>query len=153
MAESMPVTSTQLRVPMNDLTIEGVKVENALLHRRLILLTSMEVRLRAALELATGVPWDSENITDLSGDQLEEMVANNMAQGLHISLEEARKRIKEHKQTANPNQVEISSDMAMGELQGGSIPQDVRSEKSKKAQVTIKGKPAVSPSATAQPRA
>lgn len=149
MAESMPVTSTQLRVPMNDLTIEGVKVENALLHRRLILLTSMEVRLRAALELATGVPWDSENITDLSGDQLEEMVANNMAQGLHISLEEARKRIKEHKQLANPNQVEIPT----SELKSNSIPQDLRSEKSKRTQVTIKGKPAVSPSATAHPRA
>ena len=149
MPESIPVSSTQLKVPMNDLTIEGVKLENALLHRRLILLTHMEIRLRVALELATGVPWDSENTTDLSGDRLEELVANNMAHGLRITVEEAKKRIQEHKILANPNQVESPT----SELKSNSIPQDIGSEKSKRTQVTIGGKPAVSPSVTAQPRA
>ena len=101
-------SSTQLRVPMNDRTEEGLKVENGLLHRRLILLTTMEVRLRAALELATGVPWDSENITDLSGDELEEVVARSLARGHRIPMPEARKRVRLHKQMANPSQSEIS---------------------------------------------
>ena len=132
-----PISSTQLKVPVNDLTIEGVKVENALLHRRLLMLHTLELKLRAALELATGVPWDSENLTDLSGDQLEELVARNMAHGLNLPMSEALKRIEEHKRLANPSQIETST------------PQDIKSEVSSKSKVTIDGKPAVSPSATA----
>lgn len=109
-------SSTALRVPMNDRTEEGLKVENALLHRRLILLTSMEVRLRAALELATGVPWDSDNITDLSGDELEEVVARNVARGLRIPMPEARKRVRLHKQMANPSQIEVPDSHSESEI-------------------------------------
>ena len=115
-----PISSTQLKVPVNDLTIEGVKVENALLHRRLLMLHTLELKLRAALELATGVPWDSENLTDLSGDQLEELVARNMAHGLNLPMSEALKRIEEHKRLANPSQIETST------------PQDIKSEVSSK---------------------
>jgi hypothetical protein len=100
-----PVASTQLKTPILDHNAEGLKVENALLHRRLLYLMQQDIKLRAALELATGEPWDSQNLTDLSGDQLEEVVANNMAHGLQISMEEARKRVRDHKAMANPAQI------------------------------------------------
>lgn len=99
-----PRPSTQLRVPMNDLTEAGLKVENGLLFRRLVLLTTLEVRLRAALELATGVPWDSYDSTDLSDDKLDQVVAENIARGLSIPMEEARRRVRDNKITANPAQ-------------------------------------------------
>ena len=99
-----PVASTQLKTPILDHNAEGLKVENALLYRRLLYLMQQDIKLRAALELATGESWDSENLTDLTGDQLEEIVANNMAHGLQIPIEEARKRVKDHKIMANPAQ-------------------------------------------------
>lgn len=95
----------QLRNPLMDTGEAGEKVYTALLERRLILLTTMEVRLRAALELATGVPWDSENLADLSSDGLENVVAENMARGLGISKMEALKRVRQNKITASPTDI------------------------------------------------
>jgi hypothetical protein len=91
---------------MNDQTEEGLKVENGLLFRRCVLLHTLEIRLRAALELATGVPWDSYDSTDLSQDKLDELVAQNISRGLRIPMAEARKRVRENKASANPTQVE-----------------------------------------------
>lgn len=101
-----PLSSTQLKLPVTDDSIEGLKIENALLMRRNLYLLHADLKLRACLELATGVPWDSENLTDLSGDKLEEHVANNMAHGLRIPIEEARRRVEKHKRLANPSQIE-----------------------------------------------
>lgn len=96
---------TQLRNPLMDTGDAGDKVHLGLLERRVILLTTMEVRLRAALELATGVPWDSENIIDLSADGLENVVAENMSRGLGISKMEALKRVRQNKITASPTDI------------------------------------------------
>jgi len=112
---STPVPSTQLRVPMNDQTEEGLRVENGLMFRRLLLLTTLEIRLRAALELATGVPWDSYDTTDLSDDKLDEVVAQNISRGLRIPIAEARKRVRENKVSANPSQVEIPDSQSESE--------------------------------------
>lgn len=95
----------QIRNPLMDTGEAGDKVYTALLERRLIILTTMEVKLRAALELATGVPWDSENIIDLSSDNLENVVAENMARGLNISKMEALKRIRQNKIMASPTDI------------------------------------------------
>lgn len=101
---TQPPSSTALKTPINDRTHEGMLIEKGLLERRLILLTIQEVKLRAALELATGVPWDSTNIADLDGDKLEEVVAQNMAHGLNITIKEARQRVRENKEMTNPSQ-------------------------------------------------
>lgn len=108
MSRPAPVpSSTALRTPINDRTAEGILVEKGLLERRLILLTIQEIKLRAALELATGVPWDSENLADLDGDDLKEVVARNIAEGLRVPLVEARRRVRENAKLANPSQVEV----------------------------------------------
>lgn len=100
------VASTQFRIPMTDHTIEGVKLENELLFRRLVILERLNIRFRVALEQATGQPWDTENTEDLQVDQIENIVAQNMCHGLHITIDEAKKRIKENKRLANGTQVE-----------------------------------------------
>src|ERR1700759_2292609 len=84
--------STAVRAPWNDRTPEGIKAENDLLHRRVLMLTHLELRLRAALELATGTPWDSENIVDMHGDELRETVAHAFARGLGMHIDDARER-------------------------------------------------------------
>jgi len=98
--------STRLRVPDNN-TLDGLKVENALLLRRLLMLITREAKTLAALELATGVPWDDVNLTDMTGPELEEYVAQELAHGLGISIEDARTRVTDNKALANPSQVEV----------------------------------------------
>lgn len=129
-----PLASTQLKVPVTDDSFEGVKVENALLHRRCLFLLTADVKLRAALELATGVPWDSENLTDLSGDKLEEHVARNMSHGLQIPIEEARKRVAKNKRLANPSQIETPEASLSGDPSIRAIKREIP---------TINGEPAV----------
>lgn len=95
--------STQLRNPMPDSTNEGKVVYIAALERRLLFYILRDVKMRAALELATGVPYDSTDFENLSFDDLEKMIAQDMARGLNISLEEAHKRVKENKIFSNPD--------------------------------------------------
>lgn len=98
--------STRLRTPNNN-TFDGLQVENALLLRRLLMLITREAKTLAALELATGVPWDDVNLTDMSGAELEEYVAQELAHGIGITIEDARTRVARNKALANPNQVEV----------------------------------------------
>jgi hypothetical protein len=100
------VSSSQLRVPVTDDSIESLKVENALLMRRNLFLIHTDLKFRAALELATGVPWDSENLIDLEGQALEDHIVKQFAHGMGFSIEDARERIAKHKKLANPSQVE-----------------------------------------------
>ena len=97
--------STELRTPMPDVTDEGMRIHIALLERRLILLELLNVRFRECLELATGDQWDSDEISDFSGEQLDEVVAQNMARGLRLNINEARRRVADNKAFANPAQV------------------------------------------------
>jgi hypothetical protein len=99
--------STKLRNPLPDMRFEDPQVATyvGLVERRLLMLYYMEIRLRAALELATGVPWDSHNLADLEGDGLDNVVADSMVRGLHIDKQEALKRIRLNKDTANPAQM------------------------------------------------
>jgi hypothetical protein len=98
--------STKLRNPLPDMRFDDpqVAIYVGLVERRLLMLYYMEIRLRAALELATGAPWDSYNLADLEGDNLDNVVADQMVRGLKLSKQEALKRIRENKETANPSQ-------------------------------------------------
>ena len=97
-----PAPSTQLRNPTPDSTEVGKEVYIALLERRIIYYIVRDVKMRAALELATGVPYDSVNLNDLSLEEIEEIVAQDMSRGLNISVEEAHTRVSENRITANP---------------------------------------------------
>ena len=94
--------STHLRNPMPDVTDEGLRIYVSLLERRLLLLESLNVRFRACLELSTGEPWDSDEIANFSAEMLDEVVAQNMARGLKISIQDARDRVRVNKALANP---------------------------------------------------
>jgi hypothetical protein len=92
---------------MPDQSDEGLKIENALLYRRLILLETSLIKHSAALELATGVPWDTTDLNSLNADGLREVVAQNMAHGLNISILEAHKRIRANEISVRKTQVEV----------------------------------------------
>ena len=98
--------STKLRNPLPTMRFEDPQIATyvGLLERRLLMLYYMDIRLRAALELATGQPWDSQNLADLEGDGLENVVADNMVRGLNITNQEALKRIRENRDITNPSQ-------------------------------------------------
>lgn len=98
--------STRIQNPMPDATSEGLVVENALLYRRLVLLEVQAIKYCAALECATGTPWDQINIIGISGEELQEMVAQNMARGLDISIDKAREQVALNYALANPTQIE-----------------------------------------------
>lgn len=97
------IQSTQLRNPTPDTTDEGQKVYIALLERRVIYYALRDIKMRACLELATGVPYDTHDITNLSFDDLGELIAQDMSQGLKISLQEARERVQSNKIMSNPD--------------------------------------------------
>lgn len=105
-----PPPSSQIKNPIVDNTMEGLKVYTALLERRNAFLNHNEVRLRAALELATGVSWDSDNIAGLEGEQLEMKVAENMARGLNITVSQARERVRHHRAMASCEQLKSPLD-------------------------------------------
>ena len=95
--------STELRNPSLELmTDAGQKIYLAALERRLILLSIRDVQLRSALEAATGRAYDTFDPTDMTFEDICEVVANDMARGLNLSIDEARKRVKENSETANP---------------------------------------------------
>lgn len=98
--------STRIRNPMPDANDEQAKIENAMLYRRVIMLEVQNIKFCAALEFATGVPWDDIDLRDLSADELAEVVAQNMARGLNLSIEDSRQRVQEHGRIANRTQIE-----------------------------------------------
>jgi hypothetical protein len=98
--------STNLRNPFPDKTDAGKQVYTSLLERRLVIYTLRDIKLRAALELATGVPYDNIDVMDMTNDQIFDMIAQDMSKGLRISLPEARARVAEHRVSANPSQME-----------------------------------------------
>ena len=97
-----PKPSTRLRNPVPDQTEAGRKVYIALLERRLMYYSLRDIKMRSALELATGVPYDSTDFSALTFDDIAEMIAEDMARGLNISLTEARKRVSMNKKMSNP---------------------------------------------------
>lgn len=101
--------SSKLRNPLPNMRFDDPDVATyvGLVERRLLMLYYMEIRLRAALELATGTPWDSYDLADLEGDNLDNVVADSMVRGLGITKQEAIKRIRENKDTANPADVKF----------------------------------------------
>ena len=96
-------SSTQLRNPIPASTDEGKKVYIALLERRLLFYMLRDVKLRACLELATGVPYDTVDFSSLSFDDLNEYIALDMSRGLKISIQEARERVQTNKIMSNPD--------------------------------------------------
>ena len=96
-------SSTQLRSPMPDVTDVGKKVYIAALERRLLFYILRDIKLRACLELATGVPYDEIDLINLSSNDLVEYVAQDMAPGLDISIDEARARVKDNQIISNPD--------------------------------------------------
>ncbi len=97
--------STQLRSPTPDSTDEGKIVYIAMLERKILFYLLRDLKMRAALEIATGVPYDSTDLTELTFDQIEEIISQDMARGLNISLQEARERVSNNKVMSNPNEV------------------------------------------------
>lgn len=98
-----PSPSTQLRAPTPEDTNEGRLVYTAMLERRLLFYALRDIKMRAALELATGVPYDSTDFSKLTFDDLCELVAQDMSRGLGISLNEARERVQSNKIMSNPD--------------------------------------------------
>jgi hypothetical protein len=102
-----PNPSTQMRNPAIDLTTdEGQKIYTALLERRLLFMSIRDMQLRSVCELATGRPYDTFDPSDMSYDEIMEHVAQDMARGLNLSIQEARDRVAQNRQTSNPTQIE-----------------------------------------------
>lgn len=97
-----PDQSTQLRVPAPEGTNEGRLIYIAALERRILALTLVDMKMRAALEFATGVPYDTVDFSNLTFGDIEEYISQDIARGLNITLEEARKRVAENKIISNP---------------------------------------------------
>mgnify|MGYP001593647029 CR=1 FL=1 len=100
---------TQTRNPIPDADDEGRKVFMALLERRALFLSHENLRLRACLERATGTQWDSTDFADLTAEQMDEIVANEMSVGLRLSIEDARELVRQNKAMANPSQNETAA--------------------------------------------
>ncbi|AZS12584.1 hypothetical protein HWB99_gp048 [Mycobacterium phage DrLupo] len=109
---SRPAQSTAMQAPIPERDEEGRAIYLALLERQNILLSRENLRLRACLERATGTSWDSTDLADPTPEQLDEMVAQDMARGLRMSIEDARELVSQNKAMANPTQVETHEDRA-----------------------------------------
>lgn len=96
------IQSTELRNPTPDSTDEGQKIYIALLERRLMYFALRDMKLRACLELATGVPYDTTDFSELTFGDIQELISQDMARGLNISITESRKRVSENKIMSNP---------------------------------------------------
>lgn len=92
---------------MPDVTDEGLRVYCAALERRLILYTIRDIRLRSVCEIATGQPYDSFDPRDMSYEDIAEHVAQDIARGLNLSIQDARDRVAQNIQSANPSQMEM----------------------------------------------
>jgi hypothetical protein len=101
-----PNPSTQMRNPIPDVDEEGTRIYVALLTRRCVFLAHENLRFRACLERATGVQWDDTNLGDPTSEELDELVAQDIARGLQMSIEDARKLVSQNKAMANPSQKE-----------------------------------------------
>jgi hypothetical protein len=99
-----PNPSTQLTNPMPDATDEGLRVHCAVLERMCMALTLRDIRMRSVCELATGRPYDSFDASEMTYDELMEQVAQDMARGLDLSIQEARDRVARNKELSNPAQ-------------------------------------------------
>ena|ERR1700754_225792 len=104
-----PNQSTALRAPIPEVDDEGRAIYLALLERRNIMLTRENLRLRACMERATGISWDATDLTDPTAEQMDEMVIQDMARGLRMSVEDARTLVLQNKAMANPSQKEVPS--------------------------------------------
>ena len=98
-----PGPSTQLRVPTPEETNEGKLLYIAALERRVIFYALRDIKMRAALELATGVPYDEVDFSTMSFDDLSEMVAQDVSRGLNISIEESRNRVRDNIISSSPD--------------------------------------------------
>lgn len=99
-----PLPSTLMRIPAPEDTNEGKLIYIAALERRLLFYCLRDIKMRAALELATGVPYDEVDFSKMTYSDLEEMIAQDMARGLNISVEEARTRVADNKLISNPDE-------------------------------------------------
>lgn len=97
-----PSPSTLLRVPTPEDTDEGKIIYIAALERRLLFYTLRDVKMRAALELATGVPYDEVKFEDLSFVDIKNIIIQEMARGLNISVEDATERVNSNIIMSNP---------------------------------------------------
>lgn len=96
--------STELRSPVMELMTDArQKIYIAALERRLVYLSIRDVQLRSALEAATGRAYDSFDPSGMNFDDICEVVAQDMARGLDLSIKDARDRVRENTQTANPS--------------------------------------------------
>lgn len=107
-----PAQSSVVRNPMPDKDPETLKIYAALLQRRALMLTNENFQLRACLERATGVQWDNTNVADIGPELLDEMVAQDIARGLRMTVEEARELVRQNKVMANPSDEEHPMDSA-----------------------------------------
>lgn len=95
--------STKLRSPATELqSDESQKIYIAALERRLVMLSIRDVQLRSALEAATGRAYDSFNPAGMTFEDICEVIAGDLSRGLNLPIEEARSRVQENVQTANP---------------------------------------------------
>lgn len=101
-----PTQSTALRNPNPEADDIGRKIYQAMLERRVLMLSMENIRLRACLERATGTPWDSQNIADYTSEQMDEMVIRDLMQGLRMTMKDARALVGQNKAMANPSQKE-----------------------------------------------
>ena len=95
--------STALRTPTPEDTDAGKLVYIAALERKVLFSSLTDMKMRVALELATGVPYDTVDFSELSFDDIQEAIANDMSRGLGISLLEARRRVSLNKVSSNPD--------------------------------------------------
>jgi hypothetical protein len=90
-------------VPTPEDTNEGKLLYIAALERRVIFYSLRDVKMRAALEIATGVPYDEVDFSTLTFDDLREMIAQDVSRGLNISIEEARNRVRDNIISSSPD--------------------------------------------------
>jgi hypothetical protein len=90
-------------VPTPEETNEGKLLYIAALERRVIFYALRDIKMRAALELATGVPYDEVDFSTMSFDDLSEMVAQDVSRGLNISIEESRNRVRDNIISSSPD--------------------------------------------------
>jgi hypothetical protein len=92
-----------LRVPAPQDTNEGKLLYIAALERKVISYSLRDIKMRAALEIATGVPYDEVDFSTMSFDDLREMVVQDIARGLNISVEEATNRVRDNIISSSPD--------------------------------------------------
>lgn len=99
--------ATNLRNPLQDMQTDvDQKIYIACLERQVLRFATRDVQLRAALEAATGRPYDNFDPSALTFEQICEVIAADLARGLNLSIDEARSLVARHNQTANPSQME-----------------------------------------------